>query len=155
MRTRTAPLAAALAASVSLGCFSTNWGGNERYLVFATGTKFGLDFTQRADQNVDVTMGYDRVEIASIPTALEGTATPTEDVYSVLGSFCVRYASPWSDDSAFQLRQVFATGEAAVKVARLDRIRQHFQDVMAGDAALCKGSGPDQEAAADAPGDEQ
>jgi hypothetical protein len=131
-------LLAALAASLSVGCFSTNLGDRlDKYMVFATGTKFGLDFTQNADQTVDIAMGYDRAEIASIPTALDGTATPEEDVYSVIGGFCVRYTTPWDKNNDFRLRQVFATGEAAVKTARDPKMREYFEEIMTGDTSRC------------------
>jgi len=135
---------AALVLPGTLGCFSV--GGADRYLVFATGTKFGLDFTQRADQTVDITMGYDRVEIASIPTSFEGQATPEEDVYSVLGSFCVRYSTPWTDARACRLRQVFATGEAAYKAASDEDMRKYFEEIASGDTKRCmpRGAGGDQ-----------
>lgn len=133
-----AVLLAALAIPLSAGCFSTKLGDFEKYMVFATGTTFGLDFTQRADQTVDIAMGYDRAEIASIPTAMEGgAATPTEDVYSVMGTFCARYSTPWAKDNDFRLRQLFATGEAAVKASKNAKMRKYFQDIMTGDTKLC------------------
>ena len=37
--------------------------GCSNTLVFGTGTKFGVDISQRPDQIIEVTMGYDRYEV--------------------------------------------------------------------------------------------
>ena len=49
------------------------------YLAFATATKFGVDMSQRPDQTVDVVMGYQRLEMASIPVPDGKDASKTED----------------------------------------------------------------------------
>ena len=73
-------------------------------LVFGTATKFALDVSQRPDQTVEVTMGYDRYEVASIPAVKEdavqeGAAkTAGKDTYSVLGIFSVSYGNPFSTE---------------------------------------------------------
>jgi hypothetical protein len=79
-------------------------------LAFGTATKFGLDISQRPDQIIDVTMGYDRYEVVSIP-AQNVDAKKDADTYSVLGIFSVSYGSPWAEPLV--LRQFFATGWAA------------------------------------------
>ena len=48
-------------------CFALLAGGCNTYLAFSTATKFGVDISQRADQTIDVLMGYQRVEVGSIP----------------------------------------------------------------------------------------
>ncbi len=100
-------------------------------LVFGTATKFGLDASQRADQTVEVTMGYDRYEIASIPAVREDAAkadpetTAGKDTYSVLGIFSVSYGNPFSTEPLV-LRQFFATGWAARGAALRPAFQQFF-----------------------------
>jgi hypothetical protein len=98
-------------------------GCSHHYLAFGTATKFALDIAQRADQTVDVTMGYDRAEIASIP-APAGAASKDADAYAVLGTFDVSYGNPWTEP--LLLRQVFATGIAARNVAATPAFREAF-----------------------------
>jgi hypothetical protein len=61
---------------------ATSLSGCQNYLAFGTATKFGLDISQKPDQTVDLTLGYRREEIASIPVAPNGPANtnarPTE-----------------------------------------------------------------------------
>src|SRR2546422_4081746 len=95
-----------------------------KYLAFGTATKFGLDISQKADQTVDVSMGYDRVEIASIP-APEQDAKESEDTYSVLGTLFIGYGNPWTDEP-FHLNQFFATGWGARKAAGSEAFRSFF-----------------------------
>jgi hypothetical protein len=117
--TRAAVVAALLplAALVGSGCART--------LAFGTATKFALDISQKADQTIDVSMGYDRAEIAAIP-APPGHATEAgEDTYSVLGTFYVTYGNPWLDEPV-RLNQFFATGMAAKKAAQSERFRRFF-----------------------------
>jgi hypothetical protein len=95
-------------------------------LVFGTATKFGLDVSQRADQTVEVTMGYDRYEIASIPTEMhDAEQTSKKDTYSVLGIFSVSYGNPWTGEPLV-LRQFFATGWAARGAALKPAFQQFF-----------------------------
>lgn len=98
--------------------------GCGKTLVFGTATKFGLDVSQRADQTIDVTMGYDRYEIASIPAQEKDSRKDGEDTYSVLGIFSVSYGNPWTEPLV--LRQFFATGWAARKAAGDSRVQQYF-----------------------------
>jgi hypothetical protein len=105
-------------------------GGCANVLSFSTATKFGLDITQRADQTIDVTMGYDRAEIASIPApknrpAVEKADGNNEDAYSVLGSFKVSYDNPWSK-KPLVIDQFFATGWAARKAANHPSMQVFF-----------------------------
>lgn len=93
-------------------------------LTFGTATKFGLDISQRADQMIDVSLGYDRVEVVSIP-ALEENATDQQDTYSVLGIFSVQYGNPWKGEP-LKLDQFFATGQAAKKAANTPGLQQLF-----------------------------
>ena len=91
----------------------------EDYLVFTTGTKFGLDISQQPDQPPNLVLGYKRLELASIP-AIKKNATTSEDTYSVLGNFCVKadpqLLGPFNQDS-LQIRSVFSTGMAAREIA--------------------------------------
>ena len=104
-------------------------GGCANILAFSTATKFGLDISQRADQTVDVSMGYDRGEIASIPAPRNKPAmnnnSEQSDAYSVLGSFMVSYDSPW-DDKPLVINQFFATGWAARKAATHQSMQEFF-----------------------------
>jgi len=99
--------------------------GCTRTLAFGTATKFGLDISQKADQTIDVTMGYDRAEVAAIP-APRGHATESgADTYSVLGTFYVTYGNPWLNEG-IRLNQFFATGMAARKAAQSAKFRTFF-----------------------------
>ena len=109
-------LALTLAALMLAGCART--------LVFGTGTKFGLDVSQRADQTVEISMGYDRIEYASIPAPRE-QANKTEDTYSVLGYFTVSYGNPFSR-KPLVLRQFFSTGWAARAAAEDENLQEYF-----------------------------
>jgi len=93
-------------------------------LAFGTATKFGLDISQRVDQMVEISLGYDRVEVASIP-APEGDPNQAEDTYAVLGIFDVKYGNPWIDQPLI-LNQFFATGWAARQVAQDPRFQEFF-----------------------------
>lgn len=139
--TRILPLALLVCACLLGGCRS--------YLAFATATTFGLDASQRADQTVDITMGYKRLEVASIPVleeddeqepapagdpvdgdpaAVAKTTTPdasaTHDAYSVLGSFQVVYGNPFTE--GLVLKQLFATGMVARDVAENEDMQKMF-----------------------------
>lgn len=113
--------------------------GCESHLAFGTATTFGLDISATPDQSVNVVLGYERAEVASIPAYKEqdqmsndrkkpqGTddATKTEDVYSVLGTFRVTYGNPWTNEP-LKLHQIFATGLAARNVAKDPKMREMF-----------------------------
>jgi hypothetical protein len=98
--------------------------GCSNTLVFGTATKFGVDISQRPDQMIEVTMGYDRYEVVSIP-AQDTDATKDMDTYSVLGIFAVSYGNPWTLEPLV-LRQFFATGRAAKKAAANRDFQQYF-----------------------------
>ena len=103
-------------------------GGCTNVLAFATATKFGLDIAQRADQTIDVTMGYDRAETASIPVPKKEElldADGNSDTYSVLGTFRVRYDTPWGEEP-LELEQFFATGLAARKASKSPELGKVF-----------------------------
>jgi hypothetical protein len=103
--------------------------GCGNYLAFSTGTKFGLDISQRPDQTADVLLGYQRVEIASIPVPLNKKSTYTEDVYSVLGTFDVEYDPDLLDperEGGLHINQLFATGMAARNVAENANMQKLF-----------------------------
>ena len=98
-------------------------GGCANRLAFGTATKFALDVSQRPDQTVEMTLGYDRMEIVLIPTytVKDGErqakdATAGADTYSVLGTFQVSQGNPFAGQ-ALIIHQFFATGRAAVKAA--------------------------------------
>ena len=96
-------------------------------LGFGTATKFGLDISQQADQTIDVSMGYDRAEVASIPAPKNTDAGSGEDTYSVLGLFDVHYGNPFTDQP-LTLHQFFATGWAAYDAARDHSLQVLFAD---------------------------
>lgn len=87
-----------------------------------TGTMVGIEFTPPASSEnpgAAVTIGYDRAEMALIPTCdrqkTDGStckADKTHDAYSVLALF--RLNSSWFGTSKIQ--QVVATGEAARQI---------------------------------------
>lgn len=120
MRTRKDPGARALPALLMAlllpGCANT--------LAFGTATKFGLDISQRADQMIEVSLGYDRVEVASIPAPTDDPANG-EDTYATLGIFDVRYGNPWADQPLI-LNQFFATRWAARQAAQDPRFQEFF-----------------------------
>jgi hypothetical protein len=123
----------------------------DRNVVFVTSTKFGLDVSQRPDEQVEVTLGYDRAEVASVPvcddkpratrgpngapassagaaacTAGAGhDATGDWDAYSLLGAFHVDYGNPFLNQPV-TLRQVMASGFAARKLAADPGLRAGF-----------------------------
>lgn len=122
--------------------------GCRNYLAFGTATKFGLDISQRSDQQPEVTLGYQRAEIVSIPTNPQRAknepnrtdtgasapldATATNDAYSVLGTFAVHYnpsllqKDPDFNGRGLVIRQVFATGMAAQLAARDSNMARFF-----------------------------
>lgn len=121
-RRRRAAVVVALAVSPLLGCTCA------KMLAFGTATKFGLDISQRPDQTVDVSMGYDRIEVATIPAKNEdanGAAGGKTDTYSVLGSLFINYGNPWMLKPV-HLNQFFATGQAARTAATSARFRKFF-----------------------------
>ncbi|MDD5322950.1 MAG: hypothetical protein PHD43_20535 [Methylococcales bacterium] len=104
--------------------------GCQNVLGFSTATKFGLDISQRPDQTIDVSMGYDRTEVASIPAPKNEDATQSgdgtgTDTYSVLGTFVVFYGNPFLDQPLV-LNQFFATGMAARKAAKSPELQRFF-----------------------------
>jgi len=124
--------------SVSIGLilpFTLLQQGCTDVLGFSTATKFALDISQRADQSIDVSLGYDRVEVASIPVAKKQDATKppskkgNSDAYSVLASFKVSYGNPFmvliGNEKPFVLDQLFATGLAA-RTAATNPVLQKF-----------------------------
>jgi hypothetical protein len=93
-------------------------------LAFGTATKFALDVSQRPDQTVEMTLGYDRMEIIAIPTytakdgeRLAKDATKDGDTYSVLGTFQVSHGNPFAGQGLV-IHQFFATGRAAHRAAQ-------------------------------------
>ena len=118
--------------------FSLLQSGCSNVLAFGTATKFGLDISQQADKTINVSLGYDRAEIASIPVPEKSDASACStnnqqatlcnaDTYSVLGSFSVNYGNPWPwGVKPFELNQFFATGMAASKAAKNDAISGFF-----------------------------
>lgn len=126
---------------------STMGGCVDRSVVFVTSTKFGLDASQRQDQKVEVTLGYQRAEVASIPMCVPANrsgsqATPTSsmtcsenngydstdrwDAYSLVGAFHVDYGNPFDTSQPLTLRQAMATGMAARELAKDPKLRPGF-----------------------------
>lgn len=100
-------------------------GGCKNVLGFSTATKFGLDISQRPDQTLDVSFGYDRTEIASIPAPKNEDAGEDVDTYSVLGTFAVSYGNPFAGEPLV-LDQWFATGMAAQRAAKDPKFQTYF-----------------------------
>lgn len=106
--------------------------GCKNHLAFGTVTKFGLDISQKPDQTIDVTMGYRRAEMASIPVAKNdqepADADGSKDAYSVLGRFNVSYGNPFKTgpNEGLHLKQFFATGMAARAAAKSADMRRAF-----------------------------
>lgn len=115
-------------ASASLGALMLGGtlAGCTKTLAFGTATKFALDVSQQADKNIDVSLGYDRAEIASIPAPKDRDANANEDTYSVLGTFFVHYDNPFNSTDPLRLNQFFATGAAAQTAAKSARFRTYF-----------------------------
>jgi len=128
-------------AALSAGCCS-------KYLAFGTATKFGLDITQKPDETIDVTMGYDRYEVASIPVPEQNkkgegnSATDADDSYSVLATFYVKYGNPFTGNG-LRLNQFFATGMAARELAERGEMREFLGDA----AGRLQGASEDAKAA--------
>lgn len=103
-------------------------GGGCKHLAFSTATKFGLDISQKADQTIDVTMGYRRAEMVSIPVPDDADASDTDDAYSVLGRFNVSYGDPFKTgtNEGLHLKQFFATGMAARAAANNTDMQKAF-----------------------------
>lgn len=103
-------------------------GGCSKTLIFSTATKVGLDISQRADQVIDVTFGYDRMELVSIPAPKDADAVDGKDTYSVLGVFSVSYGNPFAlqDRQPLKVDQFFATGQAAKKAADTPGLQDLF-----------------------------
>ncbi len=101
--------------------------GCQGYLVFTTATKAGLHISQQADQSPSALFGYKRAEVASIPANPKNAST-TEDTYSVLATFCVRYDPLFSQsaEDSLQIRSVFATGMAAREAAKNPEMQSFF-----------------------------
>ncbi len=96
-------------------------------LAFGTATKFALDVSQQSDKNIDVSLGYDRAEVAVIPAPKDVDANKDQDTYSVLGTFFVHYDNPFkADGDALRLNQFFATGKAATAAASTERFQEYF-----------------------------
>jgi hypothetical protein len=101
--------------------------GCAKTLVFSTATKVGLDISQQADQTIDVTFGYDRMELASIPAPRDTDAGEGVDTYSVLGIFSISYGNPFATPrEPLKVDQFFATGKAALKAAGTPGLKELF-----------------------------
>jgi hypothetical protein len=94
-------------------------------IAFGTATKFALDISQRADQTIDVSMGYDRAELAVVPSNEKHADASGNDTYALLGTFHVSYGNPWLDEP-IRLNQFFATGMAARTAAKSERFQRFF-----------------------------
>lgn len=117
------PRRLALTLVLVLGCAA----GCTKTLMFSTATKVGLDISQRTDQMIDVSFGYDRVEVVSIPAPRDTDAAEGKDTYSVLGIFSVSYGNPFATPrEPLTVDQFFATGKAAKKAANTPGIQDLF-----------------------------
>ena len=101
--------------------------GCRNLLVFSTATKFGLDISESAAQQPEITFGYNRAEVVSVPLGGGHTNTadryyvsdagPTNDAYSVLGTFSVGFDPSLNNTAGIHVNDLFATGVAAQKAA--------------------------------------
>jgi hypothetical protein len=98
--------------------------GCAKRLAFATATKFGLDVSQRSDQTVEMSIGYDRGETVVMPAEEKNTSDGV-DAYAVLGTFQVKHGNPFANQ-ALVIHQFFATGRAAVKAAETEEFQRLF-----------------------------
>lgn len=121
------------AAAVLFTLFGT---GCKNYLVFSTATKFGFDASQRADRTVEVTLGYQRAEVVSIPACPDDKepgvqrncfSDDTSDTYTVLGTFHVDLGNPFTMEP-IEIQQVFATGMAAQNASNNPGLAKLFYD---------------------------
>ena len=99
-------------------------GGCAKRLAFATATKFGLDVSQRADQTVEMSVGYDRIETVVMPAEEKGVSDAS-DTYAVLGTFQVKHGNPFANQ-ALVIHQFFATGRAAIRAAETEQFQRLF-----------------------------
>ena len=127
-----------LTTTLAFGCALLAAAGCANRLAFGTATKVGLDISQRPDQSVELSFGYDRMEVIVIPataTDAAGNAVPDardgQDTYSVLGSFHVKHGNPFTGQGLY-IHQFFATGRAAVEASKKPGFRSRFGTV-AGD----------------------
>jgi hypothetical protein len=125
-RGRTAvALVAGCSLFVSTGCATR--------LAFGTATKVGIDISQRPDQSVELSLGYDRMEVVVIPAYSTDDAGRRvvkdpgtgQETYSVLGTFQVRHGNPFSGQPLF-IHQFFATGHAAIQASKTGAFRTRF-----------------------------
>jgi hypothetical protein len=100
--------------------------GCSNRLAFGTATKFGVDVSQRPDQTVEMTIGYDRAEVVVIPVPQDAKdATDTKDTYAVIGTFQVKHGNPFAG-GALIIHQFFATGRAAIRAAQDPKFQEIF-----------------------------
>ena len=132
--TRRWPLVRWFAVGVALVALT----GCANRLAFGTATKFALDISQRPDQTVEMTLGYDRAEVIVIPTytakdneRVAKDATARTDTYSVLGTFQVIHGNPFANQGLI-IHQFFATGRAAAVAAGTPG----FQEIFGSEAGL-------------------
>lgn len=96
-------------------------------MFFGTSTTLGLkvDFTANGLPS-GLVLGYKRREASYIPLA--PTPDNINDAYpSTLGSISVNVSTPSMTATGLESENFFATGQAAVNLAELPRIRQTFQ----------------------------
>jgi hypothetical protein len=105
----------ALLASLGQGC--------QNYLAFNTDTKFGLDISQSAQAQPEVTFGYQRLAVVSMPAGTNANggardANTNSDGYSVVGSISIKYnPSLIGTNGGVRILQLFATGQTAREVS--------------------------------------
>ncbi len=94
-----------VAGALALGC------AHQDQLYFSTYTKIGLDISLTDGQPTEAVFGYKRFEVAIVPVNPDA---PEQDAHALFAGMCID--NGWT--TGITIGQVFATGEAAVQVAK-------------------------------------
>lgn len=103
--------------------------GKRRVMVFGTGTTVGLKLGFGTTGPQSITLGYKRIEFSSLPIGEKKSADgkKTGDVYgSVLASVELDVDGDNVNDKSLKLAQLFASGDAAVKLAENPKLKDLF-----------------------------
>lgn len=117
-----AAASAAAVAAVAAANAASQPAPGRNILVFATGTTIGLKIGfAEVGAPTSFTLGYKRKEASVIP--VDKVRQP-----AILASLDNATQVAAAASSAFGVRQFFATGDAAINLARLSAIRSRFED---------------------------
>ncbi|MCC5875216.1 MAG: hypothetical protein JJU11_03255 [Candidatus Sumerlaeia bacterium] len=106
--------------------------GCQNYLGFGTGTVTGFEISPRPDNSLNLTLGYNRYELAVIPVPEFQDAGDTLDAYSVLATINVESPglNSYDPEDSLRITQLFATGMAARRMSNQPGMRKHFAEYM-------------------------